>query len=63
MGLNIIPPQILRRFEVYEFQHAAAILSQDFPNEWGELMAILSSLEIPQKWITEPGGNTSVGNA
>ena len=59
MGLNIIPPQILGRFEVYEFRHAAAVLSQDFPNEWGELMALLSSLEIPRKWITEPGGNKS----
>ena len=59
MGLNVIPPLVLAKFEPYEFRHAAAIMSQDFPNEWGDILALLSSLEIPVGWITSPGGNKS----
>jgi len=59
MSLTLLPATILNKYEVYEFRHAAAILSQDFPNEWKDLIDLLTTMEIPAEWIKEAGGNKS----
>ena len=59
MSLDQIPQIILDKFEVHEWKHAIAILKSDFPNEWNELVAMLSELVIPLEWVTESGGNKS----
>lgn len=59
MSLDQIPQIIMDKFEVHEWKHAIAILKSDFPNEWNELVAMLSELVIPLEWITEAGGNKS----
>lgn len=59
MSLTLLPATILNKYEVYEFRHAAAILSQDFPNEWKDLIDLLTTMEIPSEWIKEAGGNKS----
>ena len=59
MSLELIPVDVLEKFEVHEWKHAVAILKTDFPNEWCDLMEMLSQFEIPLEWIAEQGGNKS----
>lgn len=59
MTTNAFPPQIREKFEIHEWKHAVAILKEDFPEEWQDLLAMLSALSIPKEWITTPGGNKS----
>lgn len=60
MGLEQIPVDIRNKFDVHEWNHAIAILQNDFPNEWRDLMDMLSAFSIPMEWITSPGGNKSL---
>jgi hypothetical protein len=39
MELDGIPPALLRRYRFKEWNHAAAILSGDFPEQWADLLA------------------------
>ena len=59
MTLDAIPSPIREKFEIHEWKHAVAILKEDFPNEWKDLIDMLSALTIPRSWITTPGGNKS----
>jgi len=34
MGVDLLPDFIRSHYEVHEYQHACAILRQDFPAEW-----------------------------
>ena len=41
--LNDRLPQFIRdNYECHEWKHASAILTQDFPSEWQDLLDILS---------------------
>jgi hypothetical protein len=34
---DYIPEELSKLYEVYDYKHAAAILSQEFPEEFGEI--------------------------
>jgi hypothetical protein len=51
------PEDIHRGFEIHEWRHASAILKNDFPREWGDLLAMLRAFELRKSWIVEPGKN------
>jgi len=59
MTIDVFPPQIRKKFEIHEWKHAVAILKEDFPEEWKDLLDMLSALSIPKEWIIIPGGNKS----
>lgn len=59
MGIDQIPRSIRARFEVREWKHAVAILKNDFPCEWQDLMDLLGNFTIPVEWIMQAGGNKS----
>lgn len=59
MGINLIPNAIQNRFEIAEKHHAAAILHEDFPNEWNELMEMLAGFRLRRSHILKPGGRKS----
>lgn len=59
MGTNLLPSYILDNFEVIETKHACAILHADFPNEWKDLIDLLSNFQLCHSWITTPGGSKS----
>ena len=59
MSISQMPPEIRERFEVHEWKHAIAILNTDFPNEWNDIIDLLTALSIPVSWIKEPGGRKS----
>lgn len=54
-----IPSDILERFEIYNYNHAAEIISQSFPEELGDLVTALRHLEITRDDILQSGGNES----
>ena len=46
-------------YEFHQWKHACAILKSDFPNEWKDLIAMLTSFRLQKSWITKGGGNKS----
>ena len=54
-----LPKFILESYECYEWKHASAILSQDFPSEWEDLIDVLTTFRLKKSWIAEGGGNKS----
>ena len=55
MGLDDIPFDILEKYEIHEWKHAIAILKNDFPNEWNDLLAMLRAFVLYKSWILAPG--------
>jgi hypothetical protein len=54
-----LPPYVRENYEYHEWKHASAILSQDFPSEWTDLLDLLTTLRLRKSWITQGGGNKS----
>lgn len=59
MAINLLPKHILDNFEVHEWKHASAILHSDFPEEWNDLIELLTRFRLCKSWITEAGGRKS----
>ena len=59
MPLDLIPESIRENYETYEWKHATAILNQDFPDEWRELIEVLESFRLLRSEIKTPGGSKS----
>ena len=54
-----IDPDILERFEFYNYGHALEILHESFPQEWREIQESLRKLRLSIVDITTAGGNES----
>jgi hypothetical protein len=54
-----LPEFVRDNYEAYEWKHASAILSQDFPDEWHDLLDLLQTLRLRRTWIAVGGGNKS----
>jgi hypothetical protein len=52
-----LPKFISDHYECYEWKHASAILTQDFPSEWADLIDLLTAFRLRKSWIIEGGGN------
>lgn len=64
MGIEMIPENLRKMYEVYEWKHAFAILKNDFPEEWNDIIQLLSSFKLCRSWLNEGGGRKSnVSNA
>lgn len=59
MGIELLPDVILQNYEVHEWKHASAILNSDFPNEWNDIISVLSDFRLRKSWITVGGKNKS----
>ncbi len=59
MGIDLLPTAILENYEVHEWKHACAILKNDFPKEWEEIIDLLSQFNLCKSWITIGGGRKS----
>jgi hypothetical protein len=40
MALTDLPENILDDYECYEWKHAIAVLKNDFPNEWKDVLDV-----------------------
>jgi hypothetical protein len=54
-----IPNEIANLYDVHDHRHAAAILSNEFPDEFEDLVGALSKFRFIQDDVTQPGGNES----
>jgi len=59
MGTDFLPAEILSKYEIHEWKHACAILKNDFPNEWNDLVELLLDFKLCKSWIETPGGRKS----
>jgi len=59
MPAHDLPQSIRDRYEVHEWKHATAILRNDFPDEWQDIIDVLNAFRLCQSYITTPGGRKS----
>ena len=59
MTIDLIPSELLARYEVHEWKHACAVLSGDFPEQWSDLLAVLDRFRLPRSQVLAPGGGKS----
>lgn len=64
MALELLPDFIREKYETVEWHHASAILKTDFPEEWNDLIEVLTNFRLLKSHILEPGGRKSpIANA
>jgi len=54
-----LPDEVARLYEVHDFRHAAAILTHEFPEEWGDICSALRTFRFTSQMIKTPGGSES----
>lgn len=60
MGTPEPLPQFVREhYEVHEWRHALAILRSDFPQEYNEIIDVLTRFRLQKSWINTGGGRKS----
>jgi hypothetical protein len=59
MGKNLLPIFIQSNYEIHEWKHACAILKNDFPSEWNDIIDLLNQFRLCKSWITIGGGRKS----
>jgi hypothetical protein len=59
MGIRLLPQFIRDNYEIHEWKHACAILHNDFPSEWSDIVDLLHQFRLCKSWIIEPGGRKS----
>lgn len=59
MTLELLPQFIRNNYEVHEWKHACAILNNDFPVEWRDIIEVLTSFRWKRSWVTVGGGRKS----
>jgi hypothetical protein len=59
MVIEQLPLEIRENYEVHEWKHACAILASDFPQEWKDLIDLLTSFRFYKSWINVGGGRKS----
>jgi hypothetical protein len=59
MPLENLSPFILEHYEAHEWRHATAILAADFPDEFGDIQAILDGFRLYRSQVMAPGGRKS----
>jgi hypothetical protein len=58
--LQDLPARIRQDYECYEWKHAVAVLKNDFPAEWQDILDVLSKFRLCQSYVTVGGGNISL---
>lgn len=56
---NIFPDDILEKYEIYNYDHAAEIMSLAYPSEFNDLIDVLRNIHISLDDILTAGGNES----
>ena len=59
MSIELLPNSIRTNYETHERKHACAILRNDFPDEWEDIIQVLEAFELKNSYITTPGGRKS----
>ena len=59
MSIELLPEFIREHYELHEWKHSCAILKEDFPEEWKDIISVLNEFRLYKSWITNPGGRKS----
>lgn len=59
MTIDLIPKFIQDMYEIHEWKHACAILRTDFPDEWNDIIDVLTEFRLYKSWLTKGGGRKS----
>lgn len=59
MGIALLPQFIRDSYEAYEWKHACAILHNDFPDEWNDIIEVLADFRWLRSWVSVGGGSKS----
>ena len=59
MSIELLPEFIREHYEAHEWKHACAILKEDFPEEWKDIVSVLTEFRLYKSWIINPGGRKS----
>jgi hypothetical protein len=59
MGIELLSELIRSNYEVHEWKHACAVLANDFPSEWEDIISLLNQFRLCKTWITIGGGRKS----
>lgn len=57
--LQSLPADIASLYEVHEWRHACAVLKNDFPREFADIVEVLRKFRLKRSHIIEPGGRKS----
>lgn len=59
MAIGLLPEFIRANYEVHEWKHACAILHNDFPAEWADVVDVLTAFRWYRSWVSVGGGRKS----
>jgi len=54
-----LPKFIQEHYEIFEWKHACAILKEDFPSEWNDILDVLSEFRLKKSHLVTPSGQKS----
>ncbi len=57
--IESLPDDIRRLYEVHEWRHACAILKNDYPAEYVDIIDVLRRFRLKRSHVLEPGGRKS----
>jgi hypothetical protein len=59
MAVELLPQFLRDAYEVHEWRHATAILKEDFPREWDDIVDVLTRFRLRRSEVLTPGGRKS----
>lgn len=59
MAIERIPQFIRDNYEIQEWRHASAILQNDFPEEWADIVDVLTNFRLLRSAVVARGGRKS----
>ena len=59
MPIELLPLFVRESYEVHEWRHATAILAADFPQEYADILDVLTRFRLKRSEILTPGGSKS----
>ena len=59
MAIDAVSKFVTEHYQILETNHASAILQNDFPGEWQDLMETLTNFRLRRTDIIAPGGRKS----
>ena len=59
MAIENLPQFIQDTYEIHEWNHASAILENDFPDQWKDIIAVLTDFRLFRSHVLAGGGGKS----
>ncbi|MCC6470929.1 MAG: restriction endonuclease [Alphaproteobacteria bacterium] len=56
---TVVPRNIRAFWEVYEWRHASVVLANAFPDEWEDILGIMTTFKLSKEDVFDPGKNKS----